>query len=144
MATCRAPTASRDGLGRRVRRRPMSRGVGLFGLVGGLFVFLLLMLFAVQLTFNLFARSQVTAAGYDAARDVAGYDNDLARAAAATGAEARLRQMLGGMGREIVVTWDLGDPDVVRLRLQVRPPSVAPPLIRGAPPNWRWEPPPQP
>ena len=48
-------------------------------LTGGLLVFLLLLFFAVQLTINLYARSQVTAAGFSAARNVAGYENDQRR-----------------------------------------------------------------
>jgi hypothetical protein len=58
------------------------RGSGLVALTGGLIVFLLLLLFAVQLSVNLYARSQVTAAGFDAARRGAGYENDQRRSAA--------------------------------------------------------------
>ena len=112
--------------------RTACRGAGLVTLTGGLLVFLLLLFFAVQLTINLYARSQVTAAGFDAARRVAGYDNDQRRDAAAAEAETRLRSMLGSMGDDVGLEWDLSDPDTVRLHLMLTPPSVAPALVRGA------------
>lgn len=99
---------------------------------GALIVFLSLLFFAVQLSINLYARSQVTAAGFDAARHVAGYDNDGRRDAATDEAEVRLRSMLGAMGDEVRVEWDLSDPDSVRLRLVLEPPSVAPAIVRDA------------
>ena len=115
-----------------VRMRTACRGASLVTLTGGLLVFLLLLFFAVQLTINLYARSQVTAAGFDAARHVAGYDNDQRRDAAAAEAETRLRSMLGSMGDDVRLEWDLTDPDTVRLHLMLTPPSIAPALVRGA------------
>ncbi|MEO5839191.1 MAG: hypothetical protein ABIQ73_29780 [Acidimicrobiales bacterium] len=115
-----------------LRSRAHCRGAGLVTLTGGLLVFLLLLFFAVQLTINMYARSQVTAAGFDAARHVAGYDNDQRRGPATVEAEARLRSMLGSMGDDIRVEWDLSDPDTVRLHLTLAPPSIAPALVRGA------------
>ena len=115
-----------------LRARSTGRGSGLVTLTGGLLVFLLLLFFAVQLTINLYARSQVTAAGFAAARNVAGYENDQRRDAAAVEAESRLRSMLGSMGDDVLVEWDLSDPDTVRLHLTLAPPSVAPALVRGA------------
>jgi hypothetical protein len=112
--------------------RSCCRGAGLVTLTGGLLVFLLLLFFAVQLTINLYARSQVTAAGFDAARHVAGYDNDRRRDAATIEAETRLRSMIGSMGDDIRLEWDLSDPDAVRLRLMLTPPSIAPALVSGA------------
>ena len=101
-------------------------------LTGGLLVFLLLLFFAVQLTINLYARSQVTAAGFDAARHVAGYDNDQRRDAATVEAETRLRSMMGSMGDDVHLEWDLSDPEAVRLHLMLTPPSIAPALAREA------------
>jgi hypothetical protein len=121
-----------DGIARVPRRDTRCHGSGLVTLTGALLVFLLLLFFAVQLTVNLYARSQVTAAGFDAARRVAGYENDGRRNAATVEAETRLRSMLGSMGDDIRVEWDLSDPDAVRLRLMLEPPSVAPALVRGA------------
>ena len=79
----------------RTRAPAPDRGSGLIALTGGLLVFLLLLLFAVQLSINLYARSQVTAAGFDAARRVAGYENEQRRGAATAEADTRLRSMLG-------------------------------------------------
>ena len=121
-----------DRRARRRRWRPKDRGASLVTLSGAMIVFVLLLFFAVQLSINLYARSQVTAAGYDAARHVAGYDNDGRRAAATDEAETRLRSMLGAMGDDVRVEWDLSDPDAVRLRLVLDPPSVAPAIIRDA------------
>jgi len=109
-----------------------NRGTGLVSLTGALLVFLLLLFFAVQLTINLYARSQVTAAGFDAARHVAGYENDQRREATSAEAESRLRTMLGSMGDDVRLEWDLSDPDTVRLHLVLTPRSIAPPLVRGA------------
>ena len=50
------------------------RGGGLVQLWAGFFVFLAMLLFAVQVLFNLYAASVVTAVSYDAARRVAGSD----------------------------------------------------------------------
>ena len=116
----------------RARRRCVCRGSGLVTLTGALLVFLLLLFFAVQLTINLYARSQVTAAGFDAARHVAGYENDQRRPAATVEADARLRSMLGSMGDDVLLEWDLSDPDNVRLHVVLIPPSVAPAIVRGA------------
>jgi hypothetical protein len=121
-----------DARGARLSSRPTSRGASLVTLSGALIVFLMLLFFAVQLSINLYARSQVTAAGFDAARHVAGYDNDGRRDAATDEAEVRLRSMLGAMGDDVRVEWDLSDPDAVRLRLVLEPPSVAPAMVRDA------------
>jgi len=115
------------------KRLPLrDRGSGLVALTGGVLVFLLLLFFAVQLSINLYARSQVTAAGFDAARRVAGYENDQRRPAATAEADVRLRTMLGSMGRDIRAEWDLSDPETVRLHLTLTTPSIAPALMRVA------------
>jgi hypothetical protein len=101
-------------------------------LTGALLVFLLLLLFAVQLAVDLYTRSQVTAAGFDAARRVARYEHDGNRHAATAGAELRLRSSLGSLGDDVQVEWDLSDPAVVRLRLVLDAPSLAPELVRDA------------
>jgi hypothetical protein len=116
----------------RVRRRSGCRGTSLVTLSGALLVFLLLMFFAVQLTVDLYTRSQVTAAGFDAARRVARYENEGQRDAAAVDAEARLRSSLGSMGDDVRVEWELSDPNVVRVRLVLAAPSIAPALVRDA------------
>jgi hypothetical protein len=98
------------------------------GTTAGLLVFLILLLFAVQAAVSLSARSLVTAAAYDAARDVAGYSSEASRADARVRAEQRLRERLGEAGRTAVVEWTSpGDPDVVRLHVIVDHPSFLPP-----------------
>jgi hypothetical protein len=108
------------------------RGASLVTLTGSLLVFLLLLLFAVQLAVDLYTRSQVTAAGFDAARRVARYEHDGNRHDATVGAELRLRSSLGSLGDDVQVEWDLSDPDVVRLRLALDAPSLAPDVVRDA------------
>ena len=116
------------------RRRPGAgkRGAGTYSLSAAVLVFLLLLLFAVQLTFNLRARSHVTASSYSAARIVAGYRSNGARAAATAEAEATLRDRLGPLGSQAAVEWDLSRPDVVRVHVAVTVPSVAPARIAAA------------
>lgn len=108
------------------------RGAGVYGLSAGILMFLLILFFAVQLTFNLYARSHVSSAGFAAARAVAGYRSDDRRAAAAAEAEAVLRERLGSGGGAALVEWDLSRPDVVRLRVAFEVPSIAPERIAGA------------
>jgi hypothetical protein len=114
------------------RRHAQERGAGVFGLSAGLLVFLLLLLFSVQLTYNLYARSQVTAVTYSAARVVAGYRSDDRRAAAAGEAEARLRRQLGRAGSSAIIEWDLDRADVVRLHVMLDVPAFAPAFVRAA------------
>jgi hypothetical protein len=100
------------------------------GTTAGLLVFLLLLLFAVQAAVSLSARSLVTAAAYDAARDVATYRAVADRHAARAAAEARLRERLGDAGDDAVVEWlEVGDPDVVHLRVVVSHPSLLPAVL---------------
>jgi hypothetical protein len=73
--------------------------------VVGVTAFLVLLLFAVQLTFNLYATSTVTAAAFDAARIVAGADGDEAAAA------SHLRSLLDG--QDLRLQWDYRDTDAV-------------------------------
>jgi hypothetical protein len=100
----------------------------MIGTATGLLVFLILLLFAVQASVTLSARSLVTATAYDAARDVAGYSSASSRAAARVQAEARIRERLGELGRDHVrIEWlDVDDPDVVRLRIVAEHPSLLP------------------
>jgi hypothetical protein len=102
----------------------------MIGTTAGLLVFLLLLVFAVQASVSLSARSFVTAAAYDAARDVAGAASASSPAAAREQAEARLRARLGRLGDTLEVEWlDVSDPDVVRLHVVVEHPSLLPPLL---------------
>lgn len=106
---------------------PQDRGAGLISMAAGVLVFILFVVFAVQLLFSLYASSTVTAVAHDAA----------ARAASDPVAprepiEADIRAHLGQMGEEAVLTWgdedDDGDgiPDTVSLRVVVAPPRLVP------------------
>jgi len=85
--------------------------------LGGFVVVLILLLFATQVAFDLYARSAVTAAAVDAAHAVADYrgavsgsgqpadtaaDGEVVRAA-----ESRARYALGGYGRVTSFRWSL-------------------------------------
>jgi hypothetical protein len=96
-------------------------GTGMVSSVVGVTAFLVVLLFAVQLSFNLYATSTVTAAAFDAARIVAGADGDEATA------ESHLRSLLAG--QDLAVRWDYRDtdatpgPDVVALTVEVENPT---------------------
>ena len=108
---------------------PAEAGTGVIGTITGFAVFLVLLLVAVQVLFDLYARSAVTAAAFDAARRVAGYDvatlppDQLAQAE--LDAQAQARQTLGRYGRDVSFTWTLTATDV-KLRVQVTNPTVVP------------------
>ena len=96
----------------------------------GVFTFLLFLLLAVQLAYNLYATTMVTSAANDAARRVAGAaqadDPD-----ADVEAEAWVRELLGSYGRENVeeVSVRLDQRHVV-LRVVAKNPGFLPPVIR--------------
>jgi hypothetical protein len=105
--------------------RAGERGTGLVGSIAGVTVFLSLLTVAVQVLVDLYQTSVVTAAAYDAARDVASGDEP-------EPAAERVRDLLGDVGDDAELTWDLDD-DVVRLRVVVPTrrfllPAVAGPL----------------
>ena len=98
-------------------------------------VFLVLLLFAVQLSVNLYATSTVNAAGYDSARLVASADVDHQRPAsldaARRRAEARFHQLVGAAGDRAELSWELAG-GVVRFRVQMDPPGILPPTMGSA------------
>jgi hypothetical protein len=105
------------------------RGGGLISIWAGFFLFLVMLLFAVQVLFNLYAASVVTAVSYDAARRVAGSDGGPSSWAQA---EARARQSLGRYGTHVSFNWSgTGDEEVV-LRVQSDNPSLLLPSFAGA------------
>ncbi|MEZ5165728.1 MAG: hypothetical protein R2695_04255 [Acidimicrobiales bacterium] len=71
------------------------RGVGTIGTAFGFLVFVLLILTAVQVLYNLYATSMVTAAAQDAAHTVAGIGNADDRCGAIGRAEQGFRSALG-------------------------------------------------
>lgn len=89
----------------------------------GVFAFLLLLTVAVQVVFDLYATSAVTAAAYDAARVVAGSDGS------APAAEADARRALGTYGQRVRFEWTVG-PDAVVLRVRAENPGFVPRPLR--------------
>ncbi len=104
-------------------------------MVFGIGMFLLLMLFAVQVIYSLYARSVVTSVSYEGARAVAGFDA-ADRSSAATGpVTAQMKDRLGQFGRErLNVDWNLSDPDVVVLRVTAVVPTIMPLLVGSGSP----------
>ena len=118
---------------RRTARSPRSgadrdeRGGGVLSAWFGLVVFLALLLFAVQVLYNLYATSVVTSVSYDAARRVAVAPGD---PGAVAKAEAGARRALGGYGERVTFTWFVDDEAVV-LRIQARNPRFVLPPVAG-------------
>ena len=110
-----------------------SRGVGLLGALAALLVFLILLLAAVQVLFNLHADSMVTSAGFEAARVVAGFDRAADRCRAVDAGDRRFREALGRFGTagSIRLDWTCDDPDQVKLAVAAEYPTVLPPFVRG-------------
>jgi hypothetical protein len=104
------------------------RGGGLVQLWAGFFVFLVMLLFAVQVLFNLYAASVVTAVSYDAARRVAGSDGGPGYVAEA---EAQARQSLGRYAGRVTFDWSASSPEEVVLRVQSDNPSLLLPVVAG-------------
>jgi Flp pilus assembly protein TadG len=107
-------------------RRSRDRGAGLLSTSFGILFFLGFLFFAVQLLFNLYATSVVTSATYDAARSVAASGHP---ATATDAAEARAREALGSYASRVTFTWDLADPEVVKLRVTAVNPRFLGPAI---------------
>jgi hypothetical protein len=105
---------------------PDERGAGLIGTIAGVTVVLAFLTVAVQILFNLYTASVVTAVAYDAARQAAtsGGDRDAA--------EARARSLLGPVGDDTEFLWDESDPEVVRLRVVAPSPRFLLPVVDGA------------
>ena len=104
------------------------RGGGPISLWLGFFVFLVMLLFAVQVLFNLYAASVVTAVSYDAARRVAGSEGG---SEYITDAEAQARQSLGRYASRVVFDWSATTEDEVVLRVQTENPTVLLPVLAG-------------
>lgn len=105
------------------------QGTGQLGSVVGVTVFLVLVLFAVQLVLNLYATSAVTGVAFEAARVVAGSDGgDGAVAEAEAQARSVMARYEAGGGR-LELVWDLSSPDAVRVTVR----ASRPPLLRLVP-----------
>jgi hypothetical protein len=116
------PTSRRSGISGD-DRRPDEQGAGVVSAIGGVTVFFALLLVAVQLLFNLYATTVVTAVAFDAARVVAGADvgtgGDEGRAVAETSA----RRLLGRYARRVTFDWQQSDDNTVVLRVRADNPS---------------------
>jgi len=88
-------------------------------------MFVVFVLFAVQVLFGLYSTSIVTSVTYDAATAVAGGHGGRLVAASTTDAEAEARSRLGAYARDVEFTWDL-DADLVGLTVRARRPTVLP------------------
>lgn len=107
---------------------PDEAGTGLFPTVAGVAVFLTLLLLAVQIIFDLYATSAVTASAFDAARIVAGAGAEQ-RAEAADAAAEDARRSLGRYGTRTNFTWSIDSDDVV-LHVVASSPSFLPHSLR--------------
>ena len=104
------------------------RGGGPISIWVGFSVFLVMLLFAVQVLFNLYAASVVTAVSYDAARRVAGSDGGPSYIAEA---EDQARQALGRYASRVTFDWSATSEEQVVLRVQSDNPSVLLPVAAG-------------
>jgi len=111
----------------------VERGAGTIGTAAGFLVFLLLMFAAVQILFNLYATSMVTAAAHDAARDVAGFRASDDRCGATIEAQQEFTARLGDYGDAgyARLQWTCTDPDIVRVRVVASHPSILPSRLAG-------------
>ena len=100
----RAPATATTSAGSAAEGR--ERGSGLLPAVAGVTVFLVLLLFAVQVLLGLYATSVVTGAAYDAARQVAAGAEEPA-------AEAHARSVMGRYGERVEFEWSVEGDDVV-------------------------------
>ncbi len=107
--------------------RSDERGGGPLSAWFGFVVFLALLLFAVQVLYNLYATSVVTSVAFDAARRVAAAEGG----AGAVGlAEVEARQALGEYGSRVSFEWSVDD-DVVVLRVRSTNPTFLLPAHAG-------------
>jgi hypothetical protein len=97
-------------------------------------VFVVLLLFAVQVLFGLSARSAVTAAAIDGARLAAGFEASGDRAEGRARAEAHVREVLGTYAARPGFDLEWGDTDAtcecVALTVRADNPSFVPPTLR--------------
>lgn len=108
------------------------RGAGLISTAAGVVVFLMFLLFAVQLLFSLYASSTITAVASDAAHRAA------ARGAPPlTLIEAEARANLGRVGDGATFDWGTvdtdrdGADDTLVLEVVAAPPRFVPPSLGG-------------
>ena len=105
----------------------------MIGTSAGFLVFVLLLVAAVQILFNLYATSMVTAAAHEAARTVAGFEAVTDRCAAVADAEAGFVEALGDYGSagHAELRWNCTDPDLVTVQVVAVHPTFLPPRFAG-------------
>jgi hypothetical protein len=113
----------------RTRRCQGEDGTGLVATVTGALVLMVLLLLAVQVCFDLYARSAVEAAAFDAVRVVTGSDASATPAALAA-AEQDARRVLGRYGGLARFSWQVS-ASTVGLTVSVHDPSVLPAALVG-------------
>lgn len=120
-------------MGCRANRMPAipqttDQGSGLFGMLAGVTVFLLLLIAAVQILFNLYATTVVTSAAVSATRIVAGYDSVSDRCEATKTAEDMFWQLLGDYQHHgsADLTWVCNDNHKVKLKVTAEHPTILP------------------
>jgi hypothetical protein len=115
------------------------QGGGLIGTIAGLLVLLALLLFAVQSLIALFARSAVTDAAYEGARQVAGdrviHNDFVSVIMARQHAERTVRDHLGHFGSSVALDWSGSTPDTIALTVHARPPGFLWDALRGVGPD---------
>ncbi len=104
------------------------RGGGPISVWIGFSVFLVMLLFAVQVLFNLYAASVVTAVSYDAARRVAGSEGGPGYIAEA---EEQARQALGRYAGRVTFDWSGTTQEEVVLRVQTDNPNMLLSVLAG-------------
>lgn len=101
-------------------------GTGMLSTVTAVMIFLVFLLFSVQLLVGLSSRSAVTSTAYDGARQVAGHRGTEAggvwSAPVRQRAEARMIEQLGPSGARTTFDWSASDAETVVLRVQVDAP----------------------
>lgn len=95
---------------RHVHRDAPERGTGIFASAFGFTVFLVLLLFTVQVLFGLYARTTVTAVAADLAQDAANEGHELTEARMAAFAEEG-RRRLGDYGEDAEFRFAVVDAD---------------------------------
>lgn len=116
-----------------VEPRHRDRGTGTIASAGAVLVFLVLMLCAVQVMYDLYATSMVTAVAHDAAREVAAFDASPDRCGSIPEAERRFFDALGDYAWRAHATlrWTCADPAVVRVRVTAEHPTLLPDRFAG-------------
>lgn len=114
----------------RPRPGPDDAGVGIISSVVGFLIFACFLLLAVQVAFDLYARSTLGAVAADAARIVAGSDTGPSPQAVAA-AESDARRELGREGGAARFQWSM-DADAVQLTISVPATRFLPERVTGA------------